>query len=383
MTAPSPRRAAVLGALVADAAALGLHWLYDQDRVRELGGATPEFCDTSAADFEGYPAYFAHPTKRPGDVSQYGEQAITLLQSLAANNGRYVQRHYEDHFRAVFGYGGHYVGYIDHPTRDTLDNLARADAEAMAAAKALPFAGSASDQQALFTKVTANLALFEGDALREGIEAAVRRSQDDDETVAYALRLADTLVAAREHVGAEDEQLPAIAKLPALVAHLCEAPELTAAVDSAVRVTNNTAVAVEAGEVFSTFLRQALATGDMAAAFRAALTDGGETFTPLLESVQSRLADSAIDVVKDIGMSCQLVYGMPGAAHILLTAGSFSDAVRLNILAGGDSCGRAMCIGAVAGAVYGLGGDGGIPQAWIDRLNRRDEVLGLLDAVGL
>jgi len=85
MTEPrNAQGASVLGALVADAAALGLHWLYDQDRVAELAGDAPEFCDTTAADFDGYPAYFAHAAKQPGDFSQYGEQVMVMLQSLAA-----------------------------------------------------------------------------------------------------------------------------------------------------------------------------------------------------------------------------------------------------------------------------------------------------------
>ena len=37
----------VLGALVADAAAMGLHWLYDQDRIAAVAPKTPE-CLTSA-----------------------------------------------------------------------------------------------------------------------------------------------------------------------------------------------------------------------------------------------------------------------------------------------------------------------------------------------
>ena len=36
-------RNAILGALVGDAAATGLHWIYDTDEVRRRGGTTPEF----------------------------------------------------------------------------------------------------------------------------------------------------------------------------------------------------------------------------------------------------------------------------------------------------------------------------------------------------
>ena len=36
-------RDAILGAFVGDAAATGLHWIYDVDEVERLGGDAPEF----------------------------------------------------------------------------------------------------------------------------------------------------------------------------------------------------------------------------------------------------------------------------------------------------------------------------------------------------
>ncbi|MEM6985008.1 MAG: ADP-ribosylglycohydrolase family protein, partial [Pseudomonadota bacterium] len=348
-TSSDTRRAAVLGALVADAAALGLHWLYDQDRARELGGVSPEFLATSASDFEGFPAYFAHPKKRVGDCSQYGEQAMVMLQSLAATGGQYQKADYEDRFRAVFGYGGDYIGYIDHPTRDTLDNLAHAEANALATAKALPFTGSANDQHTLITKVMANVKQASGGDVHTAVEAAVRRTHDDPDMLAYARQLTDALLSISGFSGADDEQLPAVAKLPPLIAVGGEAGDIDEQVESAVRVTNHNDLAVEAGQTYKVLLQHAIESRDLAASFRAALDASGARFKPLLESVQSRLADSSLDVIRDIGMSCQLVYGMPGSAHVLMTTRSFSEAVRLNVLAGGDSCGRAMIIGAVAG----------------------------------
>ena len=383
MTEPrNAQGASVLGALVADAAALGLHWLYDQDRVAELAGDAPEFCDTTAADFDGYPAYFAHAAKQPGDFSQYGEQVMVMLQSLAACGGDYNRTHYENHFRAVFGYGGAYVGYIDHPTKDTLDNLARADREALAAANALPFDGTDNDRRTMITKVTANMKQHSGAALRNAVEQAVRRTHDNDDTVAFAHALTDALTGVAGFHGADDEQLPAVAKLPALVARYAGDAMLLSHADSAVRVTNHNDLAAESGAVAARWIEAAIAHQNTGAALDAAERAGSETFTPLLQSARERVQDSSLDVVRDIGMSCNLAYGLPGAAHILMQSDNFTDAVRTNILAGGDSCGRATLIGAVAGAVYGIGGERGIPMRWLDRLNRKEEALTLLDALG-
>lgn len=57
-----------------------------------------------------------------------------------------------------------------------------------------------------------------------------------------------------------------------------------------------------------------------------------------------------------------------GVLHNILTAPSFTEAVRRNTYAGGDTCGRAILVGAVMGALHGVGGENGIPKAWAGHL---------------
>ncbi len=99
-------RSTILGALVADAASVGLHWLYDQGRIREVAPDSPEFRTPTSSDYDGVTGFYAHGDKRVGDFSHYGEQAMVLLRSLVANGSRYDKKHYEDLFREHFGYGG-------------------------------------------------------------------------------------------------------------------------------------------------------------------------------------------------------------------------------------------------------------------------------------
>ena len=171
------KQLAVLGAAVADAASLGFHWLYDQKRIKTLEPESPEFHVHKREDYADVPAYFAHENRTCGQFSHYGEQLKTMLESLAANEGRYDKTHYQTRFVERFGYGGTYVGYIDHPTRDTLDNIGKAD----------------------------------------------------EDEVADAARF----------FGADDLQLPALSKLPPLIAAYADDKNLPGLVDSAVRVTNN------------------------------------------------------------------------------------------------------------------------------------------------
>lgn len=64
----TPTSEMLLGALVADAASLGLHWLYDPDRIAEIATAhgTAAFAPVDAAFFEGATGYFAHAGRHAG-----------------------------------------------------------------------------------------------------------------------------------------------------------------------------------------------------------------------------------------------------------------------------------------------------------------------------
>ena len=115
--------AALTGGWVADAASLGLHWLYDSQRICEVAGQSPEFLPPKADYFTGGFGYFAHDGKQSGDVSHYGAATGVLTGSLLANEGKLDIRDYQRRFRAFFGPGGDWRGYIDNPTRGTLNNL--------------------------------------------------------------------------------------------------------------------------------------------------------------------------------------------------------------------------------------------------------------------
>jgi hypothetical protein len=65
---------AVLGALTADAASLGLHRLYDTRRLDEIiaSSGKPGFLEPKRENYEGYFGYFAHAGRQAGDCSHYG-----------------------------------------------------------------------------------------------------------------------------------------------------------------------------------------------------------------------------------------------------------------------------------------------------------------------
>lgn len=107
---------ALTGALVADAATMGLHWLYDQDQIKliEATGSLL-FRQPDATVYEGKRGYFAHAARKTGELSHYGESA-RIVGSLALGDGYTVANH-QASFMATFGPCGSYHGYADRPTK--------------------------------------------------------------------------------------------------------------------------------------------------------------------------------------------------------------------------------------------------------------------------
>lgn len=309
------KKSALLGALVADAAAMGLHWLYDQERIAGIAGDAPEFRAPNRADFLGQDGkslgYFAHGGKRPGELSHYGAQMLAMSDSLARTSA-YGAGDYARSFREWFGYGGRWTGYIDRPTRATLDSMAQAEAEK------------------------------------------------------HPL----------DRCGADDAQLPAVSKLPPLVVWHHGDSGLAAMVASAVRVTNARDDAVEWGAATAAMIGAALDGATPAGAVEAARGISGKIDAQIDAALAMRGAP-AEEVARAFALHCQLEVAFPVIVHLIATATGFADAARANIRAGGDSCGRAIPMGAVLGACFSGDEARDIPRDWLARI----EVPGALAAL--
>jgi len=73
------RAGAVLGSFVADAASMGLHWIYDTGRISKMvGDKQPEFFSPPACPFYKYSS---------GEQSPYGDEELFLLRSVVDAEG--------------------------------------------------------------------------------------------------------------------------------------------------------------------------------------------------------------------------------------------------------------------------------------------------------
>ena len=282
----TPDTALVIGALVADAATLGLHWLYDP--VRIAGVETRKglvFLQPDAADYAGTKGYFVHGSKVAGDSAGYGEVCWLMLVHLARHHG-FKRIEYQTEYRNHFGPGGKYTGYIDTLTRLTLRVL-------------LPLEPAAFPEQS----------------------------------------------------GPDDDQMPALAALPALVAaNRGSLQELLGVVESAVRITSHHHLALDAARCCAAALYAVLQGDPIERALAAALLLAGDTLRPLLEEALAIPVADSVAVAARHGMACHVTEGLPVVFHIARHAIDYRAAIEANIRAGGDNCGRSIILGSLVAA---------------------------------
>lgn len=300
--------AALIGAYVGDAAALGFHWLYDPDRIVELAGESPAFRLPDTTDFEGFKGVFVHPGKTVGDLSQYGAQLRVAIQSMISTGGAFDINDFQDRFADVFGPGGSWDGYIDKATRWTLANLA------------------------------------------------------DDK---------------RDPSGGPDDQVPAIARFPAVMA----AGEVSDdQINQILAITSATELTETWGPVAAALLKASYrGLSPREAAISVSRSKTGPVGAALIDAIETDENDTVV-YAGGVGRACTLSQAIPVIFHICARAESYREAMERNILAGGDNCGRAPTLGAVFGAEHGVQGTG-IPLSWLAKLTNGAEITSEIEVL--
>lgn len=303
-----PRIAAVMGALVADSAALGLHWLYDPDRIANIEKTHGlVFLQPNPGHYADTKGYFAHGNKLSGDSSGYGELCL-LMARHQAKHRQFNRIEYQTEYRNYFGPGGAYVGYVDSPTRLTLQTL-------------LP------------------------------------------------LKPADY----PERSGADDDQFSALSTIPVVVAaHTGTQDALLEKIEQVVRLTNHNNDAVSAAQYIAIVLRKVLNGKSIQQALFHALPLAGEKLSPLLKEALNAHTLNSLAIANRFGSACHVLEGIPVMAHIAQHAINYRHAIEENIRIGGDSCGRAIMLGAIMAARPSQPGMPGsaIPLEWLARYRK-------------
>ena len=285
-------KAAIVGAWVADAATMGLHWIYDPaDIHRRLAGRMPEFFEPpSSPDYGSHTEHAAF--YRSGANSPYADEVLPLLRSIA-HEGRLDARLFAVASTAFLGsYGGY------------MNSVMRRFVAAEKSGVHWPRSAVRDRQAHALVKVPALSARYAGSpelALR--VEEAIRVHQDDEVAVAVGVAAAKIL----------------------------ERVILGASVAEALAWASGAGSEVQQGSIrTSELVAQALC------------GSGGRDFS----------AEAAADL---FGRDCTLPGAFQLALHIVAGCVGYATGIRDNILAAGDQSSRAMFIGALLAAEQGYG----------------------------
>ncbi len=177
----------LLGALVADAASLGLHWLYDTQRIADIAKqhhGQVAFIPPNPTHYDAVPGYFAHAKRSNGMLTQYGETLLLAIKSIA-QYGQFDTANYQQAYLETFGLGGTYTGYIDRPTKATINNIVN---------EQLTPSGTDDDQHPAISTLPAIVVCYQEDnALQDKINAAIQVTNVNDEATHYGWVFAQAL----------------------------------------------------------------------------------------------------------------------------------------------------------------------------------------------
>lgn len=85
------------------------------------------------------------------------------------------------------------------------------------------------------------------------------------------------------------------------------------------------------------------------------------------------------EAIATFGQACGTASGLPGVVHLVLKyEEDLETALIENVMAGGDSAARGLCVGMILGAYHGVES---IPAAWLKSMTQYGEICDLLDKI--
>jgi ADP-ribosylglycohydrolase len=103
--------AMVLASFAADSLALGVHWIYDAQKISNQFGRIEKFLKPREGSY--------HPAKGKGEFTHYGDQQLVLLESVAAKKC-FDLNDFSERWQQLFQ---DYNGYFDGATKGSLANF--------------------------------------------------------------------------------------------------------------------------------------------------------------------------------------------------------------------------------------------------------------------
>lgn len=356
--------------IISDAAAMPLHWIYNQNEVAtKVGAESSIFYPTPSCPFYSYPS---------GVLSPYGAEALPYVSSIAevgAFDRDHAAQKAFDFFKtypdeSVNGY----VGRLNHVPKTFIANRE--------AGKSWDECNVEDSQANGIAKVPLIVARYGGSpALVERIETMVSLQQKSVLSVESSV-LVGKLLERILFKGEKPAQAVRSLFADADIVHLSDwQRNVLSFVTSEDRILEWQRFANSLGGLpapaqdayrnhrisggLLTALFSARSFSDAVAAAKLADADREVLETAVAEMVNVPASELSLDVkvvAQSIGLSCALPAALLNSLYIMLHAKDLAEATELNIVVAGDNCSRAMVIGAAFGA------HSEVPADWISKV---------------
>jgi ADP-ribosylglycohydrolase. len=297
--------AAIVGAHVADAASMPLHWIYKQDILDEHLKTidTPEFSPESKCPFYTLPL---------GQTSNYNDIMRCMLGYLNSTTDPWDKDGLCAAFSKAFGPGTEHM------------KMTRQRSE-------MPVKGPWLQQSMI--------------KLMEDIAAGVSEFKNED----------------------ENENDGFIASMPLILMNDVTSQSLWSEMKKVSVLLTVHSPTIQCYHAEALLLQECLnGSADPFKGMKEKLKDLYPELVQRLEDVDNSQDSDAIATVAKNGKACALPGALLGVYLAMKKTSSFVDAVRLNMTTGGDCCNRANVIGACYGALYGIES---IPMEWMEKVS--------------
>jgi len=162
----------LFGAFVADAYALGLHWIYDLEKLAMYSERDNLMMTPLKDSF--------HLGKVKGDFTHYGDQSLLLLKSIASNNG-FSLSVFKKHWLTFMS---KYEGYMDRASKESIELL---DSNTVK--------GSSSNELGGLARVAPLIYYhFDDPELKTLVESETRLTHNNDTLVYYSQFITDVIL---------------------------------------------------------------------------------------------------------------------------------------------------------------------------------------------
>lgn len=147
------------------------------------------------------------------------------------------------------------------------------------------------------------------------------------------------------------------------------------------RMTHNHGLVIDSAEFYARVCWMVLQGSGPLSAIREVCAQGFEG-SPLSQWVREGIGSKdmwSVSAIARFGQSCHVEEAFPGVIHLIARyENNLQEALIQAVMAGGDSAARGLMVGMVLGAHLG---EEGLPESWSSGLQRRSEILDLLDKI--